>query len=290
VEDPAAMRRRLRVELRRLRTAANLTQRDVADALEWSPSKIIRIESGQVGLTVTDLRALLAHYGLRDEGHVAALTELARGSKRQPFVEYKDVLSAETIKFLGYESSASRVRLAQPTLVPGPLQTEDYTRALLKGYGRNPRAIDRVIESRRERQDLLDRDPQPDLHFILDEAILHRLVGGTRVMAKQLDHLLELSQRPNIKIQIIPFRVGAYEALRGPFVLLEFPEASDPDVVYLEYSRGPSTFTDDPATAADYQERFLALEDLAASPGDFPRFVERVLETFSTDVTSSDEE
>src|SRR3954462_9212976 len=119
------MRRRLRVELRRLRTAADLTQREVADALEWSPSKIIRIESGQVGITVTDLKALVAHYGLRDDAQVASLTELARGSKRQPFVEYRDVLSAETVKFLGYEASASRVRLVQPTLVPGPLQTEE---------------------------------------------------------------------------------------------------------------------------------------------------------------------
>ena len=283
MEDSAAMRRRLRVELRRLRTAADLTQREVAEALEWSPSKIIRIESGQVGITVTDLRALVGHYGLHDGGQVSALTELARGSKRQPFVEYRDVLTAETVKFLGYEASASRILQAQPTLVPGTLQTEEYTRALLKGYGRSAKAIDRVIDSRRERQEVLDRDPAPYLHFILDEAILRRQVGGPGVMRNQFTRLIELSERPNIAIQIIPFEAGAYEALRGPFVLLEFPEASDPDVVYLEYSRGPSTFTDDPATAADYQERFLALEDVAAPAKEFPAHVERALSTFSTD-------
>lgn len=286
MEDPAAMRRRLRVELRRLRTAAGLTQKDVADALEWSPSKIIRIESGQVGITVTDLRALVGHYGLHDGEQLAALTELARGSKRQPFVEYRDVLSAETVKFFGYEASASRISQAQPTLVPGHLQTEEYTRALLKGYGRSEGAIDRLIDSRRERQEVLDRDPAPELRFILDEAILRRHVGGVGVMRNQLDRMLELSKRSNIDIQVIPFEVGAYEALRGPFVLLEFPEASDSDVVYLEYSRGPSTFTDDPGVAADYQERFLVLEDLAASPESFPTYVERALSTFSGHQTS----
>ncbi|WP_214402643.1 helix-turn-helix domain-containing protein [Pseudonocardia lacus] len=289
MEDSAAMRRRLRVELRRLRTAADLTQREVADALEWSPSKIIRIESGQVGITVTDLKALVGHYGLNDPDEVAALTELARGSKRQPFVEFRDVLTAETIKFLGYEASASRILQAQPSVVPGTLQTEEYSRALLKGYGRSAKAIDRVLESRRDRQEVLERDPAPELSFMLDEAILRRQVGGPGVMRNQFNRLLELSERPNITIRIIPFEVGAYEALRGPFVLLEFPEASDPDVVYLEYSRGPSTFTDDPGVAADYQERFLALEDLAAPAARFPEYIERALRTFSTDLASTSE-
>jgi transcriptional regulator with XRE-family HTH domain len=289
VEDPAAMRRRLRVELKRLRTEAGITQREVAEALDWSPSKIIRIESGQVGITVTDLKALVGHYGLDDDGRLASLTELARGSKRQPFVEYRDVLTAETVKFHGYESSASRIRQAQPTLVPGIVQTEEYTRALLEGYGRAPKGIDRVIESRRERQEVLERDSAPQLHMILDEAILRRVVGGPGVMRNQLQHLLELARRPTITIQVVPFDAGAYEALRGPFVLLEFPEVTDPDVVYLEYSRGPSTFTDDPAVAADYQERFITLEDLAARPEAFETYVDRALASFTSGNSSSSE-
>jgi transcriptional regulator with XRE-family HTH domain len=289
VEDPAAMRRRLRVELRRLRTAADLTQREVAEALDWSPSKIIRIESGQVGITVTDLRALVGHYGLSDASELATLTDLAKGSKRQPFAEFRDVLSAETVKFHGYESSASRIRQVQPSLVPGIVQTEEYTRALLSGYGRRAAAIDRVIASRRERQELLEREPAPQLQFILDEAIFWRQVGGPRVMHNQLQWLLELSRLPNIAVQVIPFSAGAYEALRGPFVILEFPVATDPDVVYLEYSRGPSTFSDDEEVTAEYQERWVALEDLAAPADGFEKFVERAQDSFLADKSSSDE-
>jgi transcriptional regulator with XRE-family HTH domain len=289
VEDPAAMRRRLRVELRRLRTAADLTQREVAEALDWSPSKIIRIESGQVGITVTDLRALVGHYGLSDASELATQTNQAKGSKRQPFAEFRDVLSAETVKFHGYESSASRIRQVQPSLVPGIVQTEEYTRALLSGYGRRAAAIDRVIASRRERQELLEREPAPHLQFILDEAIFWRQVGGPRVMHNQLQWLLELSRLPNIAVQVIPFSAGAYEALRGPFVILEFPEATDPDVVYLEYSRGPSTFSDDEEVTAEYQERWVALEDLAAPADGFEKFVERAQDSFLADKSSSDE-
>lgn len=290
VEDSAAMRRRLRVELRRLRTAADLTQREVAEALEWSPSKIIRIESGQVGITVTDLRALAGHYGVHNADELTALIDLARGSKRQPYAEYRDVLSGEAVKYHGYESSASRIRHVQSSLIPGLVQTEEYSRALLGAFGRSPKAIDRVIESRRERKEVLERVPAPALHLVLDEAILRRAVGGAGVMRNQLLHLLELSKRREMIFQLIPFEAGAYEALRGPFTLLEFPEATDPDVVYLEYSRGPSTFTDDPAVAADYQERFLALEDLAAPAAQFTGYVEKAISAFSDRVAPTNEE
>lgn len=280
MEDSAAMRRRLRVELKRLRTAADVTQREVAEALDWSPSKIIRIESGQVGITVTDLRALAGHYGMRDGDQLAALIELARGSKRQPFADYRDVLSSEAIKYFGYESSASRIRQVEPLLVPGLLQTEEYGRALLTRYKRNPRTIDRLIDSRRERQEVLDRTPAPDMHVILDEAVLRRAVGGPGVMRNQVQHLLRLSEQAGISIRIIPFEAGAYEAQRGPFVHLEFPVSSDPDVVYLEYSRGPSTFSDDPEVAAEYQERFIDLEDIAAPPEQFGVYAEKAVQAF----------
>ena len=283
MEDPAAMRRRLRVELKRLRTAADMTQRGVAAALDWSPSKIIRIESGQVGITVTDLQALLRHYGVVDEGVVRGLIELARGSKKQPFAEYRDVLTAETIKFFGYESSASRIRQVQPNLVPGLLQTEEYTKALLEGYGRSQADLTRTIDSRRERQEVLDREPPPELRMIVDEAVLRRVVGGVGVMRNQLRRMLEFSARAHVSIQVVPFEAGAYEALRGPFVHLEFPDPSDPDVLYLEYSRGPSTFSDDPADTSLYHERFLGLEDLAAPADQFSHYVEKALDSFPGD-------
>jgi transcriptional regulator with XRE-family HTH domain len=275
------MRRRLRVELKRLRTAAGQTQRDVAKALYWSPSKVIRIESGQVGITVTDLRALASLYGLTDDEQLAALTEMAQGSKRQPFVGYRDVLSADTIKFLGYEASARLVRQLEPLLVPGLLQTEEYSRAMLKSApGLADEAIDRIIESRRERQELLERSERPEIFIIVGETVLRQAVGGPDVMRKQLEHMLELNEKKVVSIQVLPFELGAHDGLRGPYVHMEFNDLSDPDVVFLEHSRGTSSFSDDPALTADYQEKFFALEDLATPAAKFGTYFQRAVDSF----------
>lgn len=273
MSDSAAMRRRLRVELKRLRGQARLTQREVAKALDWSPSKVIRIESGQVGISVTDLRALAALYLVENGPALDDLAELARGSKRQPFSDYRDVLPLETIRFFGYESSASLIRNVQPLLVPGLLQTEEYTRALLQTYGNEAKEIERIIESRRERQEALDRDDPPQIFSILDEAVIRRRVGGEAVMTRQLEHLFALAERPTITVQVIPFNVGSYRAMRGPFVHLEFPLSDDPDVVFLDNAREGERFVDDPEVTGRYQEEFIELEDLAAAPSQLAEYV-----------------
>jgi len=257
-----------------MRTTAKMTQREVAKALDWSPSKVIRIENGQVGISVTDLRALAAHCGVTDEGRLAELVHMARSSKRQPFSDYRDIMSAETIRFFGYESSTSLIRHVQPLIMPGLLQTEEYTRGLLRGYGREPVVIDRIVESRRERQEILDRAEPPEVFVILDEAVLRRHIGGPGVMRRQLQHLLSLASRSSVTVQVLPFSAGANEALKGQFTHLEFPEPSDPDVVFVESSRANTIFIDDPAVAGPYQETFLNLEDLAAPPAQLPEFVE----------------
>jgi transcriptional regulator with XRE-family HTH domain len=281
VEDPAAMRRRLRVELKRLRTAAGITQRDVAKALYWSPSKVIRIESGQVGITVTDLRALAGLYGLDDDSHLAELTDMAQGSKRQPFVEFRDVLSADTVKFYGYEASALRIRQVEPLLIPGLLQKEEYTRAVLgSSYRITSERIDRLVESRRERQELLERSERPEIFVVLGEASLRQQVGGAEVMKSQLQHLFDLNEKGIVSIQVLPFELSAHDGLRGPYVHMEFPEVSDPDVVFLEHSRATSTFSDDPVLTADYQDRFFQLEDLASASADFHVYFERAMKSF----------
>src|SRR5690349_1576249 len=113
------MRRRLRIELKRLRVEARLTQRQVATALEWSPSKIVRIENGTSGVSTTDLRALLDHLGASDPTEVEELITLARYSRRLPYSDYHDVLSAEAIRFFGFEASASAIRQVHPLIIPG---------------------------------------------------------------------------------------------------------------------------------------------------------------------------
>ncbi|MGH3564758.1 MAG: helix-turn-helix domain-containing protein [Pseudonocardia sp.] len=275
MNDPAAMRRRLRVELKRMRAEAELTQRQVAVALDWSPSKIIRIENGSVGISVTDLKALATEYGMTDGNTLDELAEMARGSKRQPFVDYRDVLPTETIRYLGYEASASLIRQVQLLLIPGLLQTEEYTRALLEGYGMDAKRADRLVESRRERQELLYTAEPPTLFVIIDEAVLRRAVGGASVMRRQLRHLLELDSRPSVTIQILPFSLGAYEALQGPFVHLEFRIPSDPDVLFLENMRGSSSFIDDPDVTGPFQEAFFKLEDSASAPGQLAEYIAR---------------
>jgi transcriptional regulator with XRE-family HTH domain len=279
VENSAAMRRRLRVELRRLRSEADMTQREVASALEWSPSKVIRIESGQVGISVTDLRALAGLYGVTAGPRLDALAELARGGKRQPFAEYRDVLAPETIRYFGYEASASLIRSFQPLVVPGLLQTEDYTRAMLESFGVDGNAIDRVVESRRERQEVLENDEPPELFVVLDESVLRRGVGGPTVMKHQLEHLLRLDARPRVTIQVVPFSNGAYSGIQGPFTHLEFGDPMDPDVVFIDNDRTGVVFLDDPEVTGRYQEEFLLLEDLASRPGELGRFVDRTTDS-----------
>lgn len=267
--ESAALRRRLTAELRRLRAQAKLTQRQVADNLDWSPSKVIRIEQGTVRIGVTDLQALLNLYQVTDPDIIANLTLMARESKKLPFSEYRDVVQAEAVRYFQYESNASIVRQVQPLLLPGLLQVEEYSRAVLDAFGKSPEEADRIVESRKERQELLERQAPPQAFFIIDESVLRREVGGPRVMARQIDHLIELSGRPDVSIQVLRFAAGAHPALQGPFVHLEFPAENDPDVIFVENALGDTLFRDDEDVTAAYREQFWILEDLATRPDSF---------------------
>jgi transcriptional regulator with XRE-family HTH domain len=275
------MRRRLRVELKRLRSQADLTQRQVAQDLDWSPSKIIRIENGSVAVGVTDLRALLDRYGVHEKQVIDELVEMARASKRQPFSEYRDILAPETIKFFGYEASASIIRQFEPLVLPGLLQTEEYARAVLNIHDIPTLRADLYVQSRQERQELLDRRDSPELFFIIDESVLLRPVGGQSAMRHQLQHLLEVARRPRVTIQVLPFALGAHAGLRGPFVLLEFPSADDPDVLYLENRLGGDrTFVDEPETTSQYRAMFWEMEDQASKPDELDEYVQRAMNAF----------
>jgi transcriptional regulator with XRE-family HTH domain len=271
VAESAALRRRLTNRLRRLRSQAGLTQRQVADSLYWSPSKMIRIEQGTVRITPTDLQALLGLYGISDPTVVAELIMMARESKKLPFAEYRDIISAEAVKYFQYEANASIVRQVTPILVPGLLQIEEYTRALLEAYGTSADRVDRIVESRKERQELFERPDRLEAFFILDEAVLRRAVGGPKVMGRQIEHLVEMSRRTDVSIQVLPFTVGAHSAMKGPFVHLEFPEENDPDVIFVENTLGDTLFRDDEEITAQYLEQFWALESIATLRDSFEK-------------------
>jgi transcriptional regulator with XRE-family HTH domain len=262
-EDPAALKRRLLKELKHLRSDAGFTQKDVAEAMDWSPSKVIRIEAGSVSVSTTDLRALLAHYGVTDPAAVEEYVATAKSARKRSWSEFRDVVTPVTATFYGYEASAWIIRSFEPQLVPGLLQAEEYTRAILRDvYQLTPDKIDRLVEARAQRQELLDRDQPPKLFYLIDEAVIRRQVGGAAVMRRQLERLEELGERPEVSIQVLPFGSGAYPGLLGPFQLLEFPDPNDDPVLYLE-AHGNQVTRDEPDEFGRYLDIFQDLEKKA---------------------------
>ncbi|WTP57482.1 helix-turn-helix transcriptional regulator [Streptomyces phaeochromogenes] len=261
----ALQRLRLRTELRRARVAADLTQRQVAAKMEWSPSKLIRIEAGEVGISVNDLRPLLAAYGIGDRRKIDALLDLARGSRKMPFTEFRDVYGKEFLQFLALESAASIIRHYGSLVIPGLLQTEEYARAVMTAYdkGVSDEALDRAVEARLTRQEVLSAEGGRQLFFILDESVVRRRVGGRGVMRAQLERLAELAAEPHITIQVLPFSIGTHPAMQGPFTLFEFEAEEMPDSLYLEDPRGGTYAGNSAEETGRYLGTFWELEDLA---------------------------
>lgn len=226
-------RRRLRDALRRLREAAGFTQRQVAEEMDWSLSKLIRIEAGQVTVSTTDLRALLQHYGVSEPDEVGRLVTLAKSVRERAWWSvYKTVTTPTHLAFVAYESSASVIRNFEPLLIPGLLQTPEYAREILRMEGLDN--LDDHVELRMARQDLLTRDDGPEVHFIMDHAVIRRAVGGPAVMRRQLRHILELAKSPRVTVRIVPWWAGLYSRYRISYAYLEFPNPDDPDVLFLE--------------------------------------------------------
>jgi transcriptional regulator with XRE-family HTH domain len=257
-----------------------VTQRQIADALDWSPSKVTRIETGSVSISVTDLRALLGYYGVADCGVVDGLVDLARRSRRarSPFATFGDVFSPDALRFFDYEHSATWIGSIELLVVPGLLQTPDYASAVMDVHDVGAEKKARFVSSRQVRQQMLDRPDPPTLSFIVDESVLLRAIGGREVMRAQLEHLLDLATRPHISIHVIPLALGGHVGLRGPFVLLRFLGTNDPDVVYIEQRRGDAIFQDELEVTANHQRLFTELEKRAASPSDLRVYVERAID------------
>lgn len=278
LETPELMRRRLKVALRQARDTAGITQQDVADKLDWSVSKIIRIEQGVVGVSTTDLRALLSLYRIDDPAEVAALVDLARGAKKQEWTQYKGVYAKESLSLFGTEGAARTMYKYEPTYVPGLLQTEEYARALLLGLGRSESDVDLLVAARLERQDLLEREVRPVLDFVLSEAVLSWAVGGPGVMRNQLKHIMEVAEQPNVFVRVLPFSAGAHPGMRGAFTILDFADPELDDVLYLENAGGVTITREQPEQIANYRATHSRLKDIATDPADLSRFVTAISE------------
>ncbi|MGH3697674.1 MAG: helix-turn-helix domain-containing protein [Pseudonocardiaceae bacterium] len=289
VQDPTVQRRRLRLELRKARDTAQLKQADVARAMDWSPSKLIRIERGDVGISTNDLKALLNHYGVKDKKRVDELLELARSSRGPSFYDqYVDLLKPGFKEYLAYESSASVVRQYDPIRIPGLLQTEEYARGLFAGLGTNaPETADRGWAIRRYRQEVVhERDNPPDMLFVLDEAALRRHIGGPDVMHHQLERLRDLAAEPYITMQVLPFTHGAHPGMSGNFILLEFADPDLNDLVHLE-SIETITIREDTDRIARYIDEFKKLQDLALSTGGSVNFITTLINEMSSPAQST---
>ncbi|MFF7647010.1 Scr1 family TA system antitoxin-like transcriptional regulator [Streptomyces canus] len=232
--DPLLQRRRLRDRLRRLRENSGLTQLQVAEAMEWSPSKVIRIETGTVGVSVNDLRMLIAQYGVTDSMEINELITMARLAKGRPWWDrYMAAGSRAFLRPLAYESSASEIRNFEPLFIPELLRTEEYASELYRWT----EGIDNVEERTDltlERQERLLRPGGPMMHFIFDEGAILREVAGPSAMRSQIRRLMDLEVHRNITIGVIPFEAGLSQKFATPYTLYQFADPEVEGVLYLE--------------------------------------------------------
>lgn len=265
-QGPTVRRRRLAGELRRLREAADLTIDEVGDKLECSASKISRIETGHVGVTPRDARDLLELYGVSGDDQ-NALVQLAREArKRSWWHAYNEVFTGA---FVGLEADASSLRAFQALLVPGLLQTRSYAHAVIRAMrpGAEESEIERRVTARMARQQLLADPSPPEYWAVMDEAVLHRCVGGTDVMIEQLGRLHALAELPHVNLQVVQFGAGAHPGMEGPFLILGFPEQADPDVVYVD-STSSGVYLEMPEDVRRYALMFDHLRAAALKPDD----------------------
>lgn len=275
--------RRLRADLRRIRDDAGHTQKVVAESLGWSVSKVIRIETGAVQVSTSDVMALLHFYGITDEAHTEELLTITRTKDEAWWDAYRPVYKQQFLDFLDYENSAARLRQFISFAVPGLLQTEAYMRTLFRGYMDEPERIERAVRIRLRRQQVLASDRGKQFWFIIDEAALHRWFGGPDVIREQLDHLREIARQPNVSIRIVPFSVGMYPGVRGSFTVMEFPSDDEDLIVNIESPHSDALIRDDLETTSEFVETFYALDDYATPDGDLDKALDSVIDRMRLD-------
>jgi len=278
-DSPTARRRQLMIELKRLRETANLTQEQSAERLDWHHTKIFRIETGRTGPHPNDVRAMLDVYGVINPVQREALIQLAKEARKSGWwYSYRDILPSKYEFYIGMESEASSIHTFELAVIPGLLQNEDYARALIRGgpLELEPEEIQRRVEVRMNRQQILTRQDRPQLWAILDEAAIRRQIGGPTVMRAQLEHL-QRSTQGRTTIQVIPFEVGAHPATTGPFIVLGFPGTGDVDVAYME-TIGGNLWVDKPEEVEQYSMAFDHLRAVALSPDDTRDMLDTVLQ------------
>ena len=276
--SPTIRQRELGMRLREFRTAKGMTVEEVAKELLCSPTKVSRAETGARRATLRDVRDLCQIYGVDSETS-AELMELAREA-RQPgwWTKYDDLKIAT---YIGMEQAATAITTFGMYYVPALLQTEDYARAMIKGVA--PKIEEDILgqrlEARMMRQKLLFRPKPPKYRVLVDEAVLHRQVGGPAVMKAQLDKILSLIREERAAAQVLPYEVGAYGAVDSNFVYLEFADTKLPDLVFVE-GLVSQLYLERPDELARYREALEYLRDEALNPRDSAKRIEEIRDKF----------
>lgn len=276
-DTPEVMKRKVRNILREEREKKGITQKTAAQRVLWSPSKLIRIETGVTPAAPADVRLLLLEYGA-DDKRVAEAVEIAKAA-RQPdrWEAYKDVYSTTARHLFAYERAATLIQKHEPTFIPGLFQTEEYARALLKETGTDPHQIDEKVRGRLLRQELLESDDCPYLDVILGEAAVSRPIGGINVMREQIEKLKKLATHKKVAIRLMPFSKGAHPGLGSAFTILQFQEADFSDLVYLEGVDHESIVREDRDEVDQYNSRFAELRELANPPEELPDLLDEIV-------------
>ena len=241
-QGPVVQSALLRGELVRLRRESGLTQEQVAAQLEWSPSKLIRVEGGRSAITKVDLDALLDRYGVTSESTRERLQALNRGARgRGWWDKYRDDVSPTYLNYVGFEAGAAFIRQFQSGFLPGLLQTVEYAEAVTVNSVDAIRVAG-IVGLRRQRQSqLAQRDPRPRQYYVVDEAVIRRHVGIAKdpaIMPAQLREIADRAEQDDlVTVRVIPFEAGAHRGLYGPFTLLEF-DGGLPDLLYIDAGRG----------------------------------------------------
>ena len=276
-QGPVVQSALLRLELVRMRKANRLTQEQVATALEWSPSKLIRVEGGRTSITKVDLDALLVQYGVTSESE--RLQALNRGARERAWWDaYRgQLLDPVYLDYVGYEAGAAIIRQFIGTVVPGLLQTREYVEALTE-IGADAMQVAAVVNLRLQRQsELRQRSVSPRQDYVLDESVTRRHVGISKdpaIMPNQLRYLADMAEDDEfITIRVIPFKAGFHPGLASPFTLLEF-DGGLPDILYLDAGMGTiRLLADNTPLIAEYRDNFETMLAEALPPDDSVEFI-----------------
>ncbi len=264
----------LGAQLRQIRKdRTDLSMKDIAARLGWSESKVSRLETGQQPISSEEVAGFLAILGVVGDEH-ARLMAMARTPDEPAWLDpvLRHALPGTSITLSTYEAEAVEITDWSPLLMPGLLQTMEYGRAFMLADGISETDIGARLMARQHRQQLLDRVAYT---AFLDESVLHRRIGDERIRRNQLRHLLDMGERENVTIRLIPVNSDAHSGLVSPFLMLEFEQK--PAIVHIELSRSGVFLTEESETRT-YTEIIARLSSISTDEADSLRAIQAMLE------------